>query len=197
MKKTSPHNKSQSINYVNCNLLEILKSSIENVTAKPAQRSGKGYRLQCPAHGGNDRNLYIADGDKRLIVCCHSHHCDPKDIFESVGLSIKDIYYDQLTPKQQQANKFAKSDAQVEAECLHAYHVIIQLPTMKKNGIKPDIGDAISIRKALAVLDEYNFTEADCIAIEEKQQNEADERRLIACERALDDSYDKFLGDWQ
>ena len=64
-----------------------------DTTTKPLQRSGNGYRAQCPAHGGQERNLYIADGNKRVLMTCHSQSCDPKDILESVGLGLRHCYY--------------------------------------------------------------------------------------------------------
>jgi len=99
-KTAASHHRNQLITQTDYNLLDQFKLAIESVTSKPAQQSGKGYRLQCPAHGGNNRNLYIADGDKRLIIICHSRHCDPKDIMESVGLTISDVFYEKLNPKQ-------------------------------------------------------------------------------------------------
>jgi len=97
-------------------VLHQVVAAIETVNTKPAQKSGKGFRLQCPAHNGNDRNLFIADGDNRLLITCHSHHCDPKDILESVGLSIKDVYYQQLDSKQKSAYKVLITDKQIKKE---------------------------------------------------------------------------------
>ena len=37
-------------------VLSRVVSAIEAVNTKPIQKSGKGVRLQCPAHGGNDRS---------------------------------------------------------------------------------------------------------------------------------------------
>ena len=75
--------------------LETILAAIERAetTTKPMQHSGKGFRAQCPAHGGKERNLYIADGNKRVLMVCHSRSCDPKDILESVGLGLCHCYY--------------------------------------------------------------------------------------------------------
>ena len=97
-------------------VLHRVVAAIEAVNTKPAQKSGKGYRLQCPAHNGKDRNLYIADGDERLLITCHSHHCDPKDILEAAGLSIQDVYYQQFSPKQQQEYRVLVTDKQIKKE---------------------------------------------------------------------------------
>lgn len=85
--------------------LNFIVSAIESATGKHAQRSGDGYRLCCSGHGGKDKNLSVSDGENRILLHCHSHGCDPKDILEGAGLSIKDIYYEQFTPEQQVAHK--------------------------------------------------------------------------------------------
>jgi len=76
--------------------LIMIRSAIESTVGKNARRSGKGFRLPCPAHGGTNPNLWIADGDNRVIMSCKSQQCDPKDIMESVGLSIRDVYFEPL-----------------------------------------------------------------------------------------------------
>jgi len=78
----------------------MIRSAIESTVGKNARRSGKGFRLPCPAHGGINPNLWIADGDNRVIMSCKSQQCDPKDIMESVGLSIRDVYFEPLYHEQ-------------------------------------------------------------------------------------------------
>jgi len=78
------------------NTLEMIQCAIESTTGKKARRSGKGYRLPCPSHGGKNHNLWIADGDNRVIMSCKSQNCDPKDIMESIGLSIRNVYFEPL-----------------------------------------------------------------------------------------------------
>ena len=107
-------------------ILNKVVAAIEAVNTKPFQQSGKGFRLQCPAHDGKDRNLYIADGDKKLIIKCHSHQCDPKDILESVGLSLQDIYYDSgLTPQEKKQYKQLKTDKQIKKELVQELLVLL------------------------------------------------------------------------
>ena len=180
-------------NYSSVNAAIYLKVAIEAVSSKSVQRSGKGFRAQCPAHGGGDRNLYITDGEKRLVVVCHSHHCDPKDVVEAVGLSISDLFYESLTLSQKHKKKRTKNKRQIESECVHAYLVLIQLPVMKRNGIAPTEKDVDAINDALAVIERYDFTDDNYLAIERKRQEEVDERRVLECDRALDDAYDLFL----
>ena len=107
-------------------ILNKVVSAIEADNTKPCLKSGKGFRLQCPAHDGKDRNLYLADGDKKLIIKCHSHQCDPKDILESVGLSLQDIYYDSgLTSQEKQRYKQLKTDKQIKKELVQELLVLL------------------------------------------------------------------------
>lgn len=76
--------------------LLMIRHAIESTVGKKARRSGKGFRLPCPAHGGKNHNLWIADGEHRVAMSCKSQQCDPKDIMESVGLSIRDVYFEPL-----------------------------------------------------------------------------------------------------
>jgi hypothetical protein len=76
--------------------LIMIRHAIESTVGKKSRRSGKGFRLPCPAHGGKNHNLWIADGDNRVIMSCKSQQCDPKDIMESIGLSIRDVYFEPL-----------------------------------------------------------------------------------------------------
>jgi hypothetical protein len=47
--------------------------------------NGRLYRVRCPAHGGGDRNLAIADGDAALpLVQCHSRGCDRGSILRLI-----------------------------------------------------------------------------------------------------------------
>jgi len=176
-------------------LLNMVVSTIESHTGVMARWSGGKARLANPLRGTKDRNLLISDGDNRLRITDFSHGSDPKEVMEAVGMSIKDVFYESLSLKQRQTNQRAKSKQQIEDECVHAYLIISQLPAMKTNGIEPSELDLLSISKSLAVLEKYHFTEDDYFSIEERKQTQADERRLLACESALDDAYNQFLDE--
>jgi hypothetical protein len=48
--------------------------------------SANGWRVRCPVHGGQDRNLSIKDGSGAdIIVRCFSHGCDPVAILRAIG----------------------------------------------------------------------------------------------------------------
>ena len=160
------------------------------------RNTSEGFASQCAgsAHAHNAKSGFSANftvKNGHVLMHCKSHGCDRFEVVENLGLPVSELYPDGKFDRKQYAIK--KSQQQIENECIHAYNIIIQLPSMKKNGIKPDIGDVLSIKKSLAILKKYNFTEVDYLAIEERKQKEVDERRLIECERALDDSYDRLM----
>ncbi|MDX2506667.1 MAG: hypothetical protein QNL62_19640 [Gammaproteobacteria bacterium] len=82
--------------------LHTIVSLIENHTGKKARQSGQSFRTVCPGHDGTNYSLVLTDSEKRVMMHCHSHGCDPLVILESIGLSIKDVYYENLDPVQKQ-----------------------------------------------------------------------------------------------
>tara|TARA_R110000772_G_scaffold215685_1_gene326103 strand:+ start:1843 stop:2235 length:393 start_codon:yes stop_codon:yes gene_type:complete len=49
------------------------------------------YEAQCPAHGGQRRNLRVAQGKSgRTLLHCHAG-CDVQSIVEAVGLELWDL----------------------------------------------------------------------------------------------------------
>lgn len=92
---------------------QTIINAIEASTARPVRKSGNGYRTLCPYHGGKHHNLSISDGTDRVLLHCHSNNCDPKDILESIGLKINDIYHEQLTPAQAKRHKSIANDREI------------------------------------------------------------------------------------
>jgi hypothetical protein len=122
-------------------LLYYIVTAIEAVSSKLASKSEKGFRLQCPAHKGKNRNLFIADGDKRLIMTCHSQHCDPKDIMESVGLTISDVFYEKLNPQKAKEYKAKVTTRQLIEELNHELIIISLWVTDFSEGLYPRNGE--------------------------------------------------------
>jgi len=122
-------------------LLNYVVSAIDAVNSKAAIRTGKGFRMPCPAHKGRNRNLFIADGECRLVIICHSHHCDPKDIMESVGLTINDVFYEKLNPKQAKEYKAKVTTRQLIEELNHELIVISLWVTAFSEGVYPRNGE--------------------------------------------------------
>jgi hypothetical protein len=72
-----------------------LKAALIRVTGEPDKRG----RFKCPSHGGDDYNLAIRDGDKKVQITCFSHKCDGVDILESLDMKLSDIYYENKLSK--------------------------------------------------------------------------------------------------
>ena len=49
-------------------------------------RSGRGVKIPCPVHGGQDNNCSVDEKDGRILFCCHSQ-CggDGGDVIDLVG----------------------------------------------------------------------------------------------------------------
>ena len=63
------------------------------------RKSGRGYICCCPAHDDKSPSLSVSEGDDgRVLVYCHAG-CTPREIAESVGLRIQDLFPPQ-TPEQ-------------------------------------------------------------------------------------------------
>lgn len=105
--------------------LQKTLSAIEATTDRPIRKSGDSYRALCPYHGGKHHNLSITDGDDRVLLHCHSNNCDPRDILESVGLKITDIYHQQLTPKEQRQHKAVINDRSIRNEFEHEILILL------------------------------------------------------------------------
>lgn len=51
------------------------------------------FYANCPAHGGDSHKLHICEGgDGRVLLKCFSHECSAKDICESIGLGLRDLF---------------------------------------------------------------------------------------------------------
>ena len=60
-------------------------AEVAHALDKRPKTSGSSWRVACPAHGGDDRNLSIADGDAgSLRLVCFSRGCSYKDILAAL-----------------------------------------------------------------------------------------------------------------
>jgi len=174
-------------------LLQEVVSKIEVHTGVAAKWSTGKARVASPLRPTNDRNLLLADGKNRLRITDFSHGCDPKDILEAIGMSLADVYYEPLTPSQKRENRSAKSNCQIEEECLHAYFVLNQLPQMQAESTVYSPVDIEAVKQALTVIESHGFTDEDYLRLVADKQSRADEYRLTQCEQALDHAYERFL----
>ena len=60
-------------------------AEVAHALDKRPKKSGDSWRVPCPAHDGDDRNLSIADGDAgSLRLVCFSRGCSYKSIVKSL-----------------------------------------------------------------------------------------------------------------
>lgn len=55
------------------------------------QRTGRGARAQCPAHGSRGLSLSIRDLDGRAAVTCFAG-CEDTEVLAEVGLAVRDLF---------------------------------------------------------------------------------------------------------
>jgi hypothetical protein len=60
---------------------------------KGVRRSGSGWSALCPAHEDLNASLTIANGDRGIVVRCHTG-CTAEAIVAAVGLSLRDLFPD-------------------------------------------------------------------------------------------------------
>jgi hypothetical protein len=53
------------------------------------------FSARCPAHDGDGWNLTVSRGDDgRALMCCMAHDCDPRQVVESIGLTMSHLFPD-------------------------------------------------------------------------------------------------------
>jgi len=70
-------------------------SAIQNFLSRleKVRKTGNDqYIACCPYHGDNNPSLSITYKNGKVLMHCHSHHCSPLDIVNSVGLEIQDLF---------------------------------------------------------------------------------------------------------
>ncbi|MBD3004761.1 DnaB-like helicase C-terminal domain-containing protein [Streptomyces sp. 5-10] len=65
-----------------------------NAAGEAVRLSGGTYRTRCLAHDGVDSNLAISQGEKGVVLTCHSHQCPTEDIAAAYGLTVPDLFDD-------------------------------------------------------------------------------------------------------
>lgn len=104
-----------------------LAESISHVL--DGRKSGKGYRMRSVCHGGDGKNLYLADSpDGKLKAACFSHHCEYKVIMQTLedqGLKPKD----EFSPQQKRHFKVKKSRIDMMQALWTELHILLQTLT--------------------------------------------------------------------
>lgn len=132
--------------------------AIEITNGEAVTYNANGCYCKCPYHGGKNKKLYIADGESRVLMHCKSGGCDPKDILESVGLSIKDVFHKQLLKDEIERYQAIKKNKQLKKELEFEILILMQWITATKRGNREDINkDKDRIIKALRMV--YSSTD--------------------------------------
>jgi len=119
----------------------VIHDALLRVTGKP--NSG---RFKCPYHNGTGYNLSIRDATNRVQLTCFSRSCDPKFILESLGLSLRDIYYENPTKRRtpfQQSGLLTPEQLSNELREIHLFKLLINDNSLK-------VSEKYYARRALA-----------------------------------------------
>jgi len=107
----------------------VVHDALLRVTGK----SNSG-RFKCPYHNGTGYNLSIRDTTNRVQLTCFSRSCDPKFILESLGLSLRDIYYENPTKRRapfQQSGLLTPVQLSNELREIHLFKLLIDDSSLK------------------------------------------------------------------
>jgi hypothetical protein len=88
---------------------EIL-SNLESVHARGQGR----WSARCPAHTDKSPSLTIAEGEKGVLLKCWAG-CSLEEITGTLGLTIKDLFFDALSTDPHQRRTAAQQRAQARA----------------------------------------------------------------------------------
>lgn len=58
------------------------------------KRMGSGYVALCPAHDDNNPSLGVQEGDKGILIQCHSAGCSNEAICAALEIKVADLFYD-------------------------------------------------------------------------------------------------------
>lgn len=81
------HNTSGSHSTATINPAQQLIDRLEGVI-----KTGKGWRAQCPAHGGKSTSLAITEGDNGTLLLHCFAGCQVHDVLAAVGLQVGDLF---------------------------------------------------------------------------------------------------------
>jgi len=135
------------------------------------RNTSEGFASQCAgsAHAHNAKSGFSANftvKNGHVLMHCKSHGCDRFEVVENLGLPVSELYPDGKFDRKQYAIK--KSQHQIESECIHAWLILAQIPSMT---IFTE-ADKEAICKARETVKKHNFSRHDYQRIEARIQNE-------------------------
>ncbi|GFO72861.1 hypothetical protein BJAS_P3395 [Bathymodiolus japonicus methanotrophic gill symbiont] len=132
--------------------------AIEIHNGENVNYNANGCYCKCPYHGSDSKKLYIADGENRVLMDCKTAGCDPKDILEAVGLSIKDIYHKPFDRKEIDKYIAIKKDKEFKEIMHFEILILMQWLTACERGNRDDVDkDKDRIIKALKVVQNSSY----------------------------------------
>lgn len=99
----------------------LYENILSHFTVK--KRGEKSSQSLCPCHNDKQASLTISKGDKGVLIRCHAG-CDCKDIVQSVGLRMKDLFYD-YEPKRTYKKEYNQAERRqywLEHNYIDVYH---------------------------------------------------------------------------
>ena len=81
-----------SISKINLEIQRILKCFID------AQKTSRGWRVNCPAHNDENKSLSIVEKENYNVKLYCKKGCQPISILSAINLNIKHLYYNLKIP---------------------------------------------------------------------------------------------------
>ncbi len=149
--------------------LANIRSALEASGFK-TRNTSEGFASQCSgsAHAHNSKSglsLNVTDKDGHVLMHCKSHGCDRFEVVENIGLPVSELYPGGKFDRKHYAIK--KSQQQIENECMHAWLILAQIPSMTAF---TEV-DTEAIRKAHETVKKHNFSSHDYQRVEARKQN--------------------------
>lgn len=66
---------------------------------RKVKKNGAEYRALCPAHEDKQPSLSVTERDGKILVNCHTGNCSTAQIVAALGVELKDLFTQPLTPK--------------------------------------------------------------------------------------------------
>lgn len=72
--------------------VSVLRDALDLAGCEPIG-SAVSFQARCPAHRGEGRSLSVTEGsDRRALLHCFAHQCDPSAVVEALGLRMADLF---------------------------------------------------------------------------------------------------------
>ncbi|MEG2469475.1 MAG: hypothetical protein RSB86_19050 [Comamonas sp.] len=83
------------------------------------------YMCNCPAHDDKNASLSVSDGEKGIVLYCHTKRCSSDAIVKAMGLCMRDLFHEQL------------DSSSVPGKVVHTGNTAAPAPAKRSGGKKP------------------------------------------------------------